>query len=145
VRVTYEPGTPPEVQDAIGPLIERWNWLLPHWTYNLLVSFHENGEEKHSVTLETGGRAEYREAVLKVYAWFFMLGPEERETAVVHEFLHLPWAPYTDAVDALVVRAYHDNEDARHLCLGNLRDRLESAVQDLAWSLTRRSSLGCPE
>lgn len=134
-ELLYDPSMPSEVTDALRPLLERWIFLAPHWLYQLRVGFRDDADE-HGTTLECSGSPPYRHGAITVWPRWLTLNDADRETAIVHELLHFPWRAYQDRADDLIDQLYTD-EAGRKQARQIMRDNLEAAVQDLAWSLTR--------
>lgn len=119
---------PPEVWDAVEPLLLRHVALVPTWCHEVRVFWDSSDGE---TSAKCGADYEYRVARVTICGGFFDYGPAGRDEAIRHEFLHIPLCPLTDWTRDLIHRLTGDDTRLRDWLLSEWRERLEGAVCDL--------------
>lgn len=118
---------PPEIWDAVEPLLFQFAYLVPTWCHQVNVFY--SAECQNSA--ECKAFYEYRNAQVVIGAPF-LRGPHgDRVETIRHEFLHLPIAPMTDWTKDLIHRLAGEDERLRDWLLSEWRERFEGAVCDL--------------
>ena len=136
-ELVFDPDMPRELQDAVRPYLERWLWVAPTWCHTVLVDniidvpSNQCGENTTLV--------QYREARISIAPNWLEQPPGRRESMVLHELMHIPFAP---AGELLIEASESTNNEAwRELLENQWRKAIEGAVQDLTHALMKNQDL----
>lgn len=127
---------PAEVRSAVEPYIDHWLHLLPTWVHELAIKYDpENGN-----SALMGSQPQYRIAHLTITGWFLKADDDDRESTIVHEFLHAPLHPLTDWTKDLIERLTGDDERLADWLRSEWQERLEAATCDLEKAVQRTAA-----
>lgn len=130
---------PPEVRQAVRPLVIRHLWLLPDWCRRLQVRYEQtmNHEGDEGPAAHFSALSEYRFGELVLHGGFLDENPRERELTVIHELLHCPTAPLASEHEQAIERLFEGSRAPKYEATlqENWRRVYEGCVQDLAYSI----------
>ena len=125
--LVWDEKCPPEIRAAVEPLIERWRHIIPTWCHSLWIAYNADTDN----CMECEAHPEYRWAKIHVGGSWLRQPGHERESAVVHELVHIPLKVLTDWTKDLVFRLSGDDERLRDWLLSEWQERLEGVTCDL--------------
>lgn len=130
LKVVWDKNMPPEIKNALRPIVDEWLYLVPTWCHFLKFSYNAQGE----FTMATSSEPLYRRAFIVMGTGWLELGPNGRVHSLVHEILHISWEPVTETLESVLAECVKD-EAARNIIDREWRHRYEAAVEDLANAL----------
>jgi hypothetical protein len=136
VKRTYKAEVPLEVIEVVDPLLDRWQFLLPTWSHELLIGWNKANK---GVQMEICTNLEYRWCLLTVFPAFLESTPAGRDEALRHEMIHALIEPLNILVHDLLQLA----KGPGHKFLENQRERaIESTVCDLTRAIGNAYGIG---
>jgi len=131
-HITYERFEPAH-QQWLEMRVERWGRLIPLWCSSLWFEYRPEGLMEDEV-MRICINYPYRQAIILASPLLFDVRVSEalRERYLVHEFMHLAVEPLAEWAKGNLERLLDDAPKYRETVIGELRDRVESIVQDLA-------------
>lgn len=135
--ITYRGEIPPEIQAALGPLIERFRCLLPDWLHHLNVAFYTSPpKDSERALAQTTSEPEYRVAYLDIFPGFMMYHDDKRVENLVHELIHVTVNPLYNTMLGFIeelfkLESLKDNAALKAVMLNGLRCVNESVTTDL--------------
>lgn len=125
-------NTPPEVRQALEPMLKRWGALLPSWVQDVRVAYDGTRDATMSVTTNYRNRW----ILLLVTGNWMAEAQGERENALRHELAHVLLEPF-DSVVERVLDTLPEDTVTEQLARGMVEDGAEAAVEDIARALGR--------
>lgn len=135
-RIRWDGNVPKEVADALRPIVEFWQLLLPTWVQEARVVWIGAGDNGN--ILQAKINYKNRWAFIRVGTTFLMEPEDEREDAVLHELAHVIIEPLMVAVEVVVDSLMDDKNSPLHrLSRRTIQDAEEAAVEDMARCIRR--------
>lgn len=104
VTVAWYPEVPADVRKSVEPILERWLWVVPTWCHDVRIKYAgdcEDPDDKSVATCEWS--LPYRYARITIHGnWMGYTRDVDRESAIVHELVHIALGPMSDQFMALV-------------------------------------------
>ena len=129
---------PPEVREALRPILVDYLWLLPPWCRSLYVAWDDKYADRDAA-MYSAAQPEYRQAQLRVCPLWLAAIPQVRRQNVAHELLHIPLVPVVQGHDDLLTRLLDDAPGYQGYAKEQWRLAFEGTVQDLAASVAALS------
>jgi hypothetical protein len=133
----FKASIPAEVRETVHAAFLECSWLVPGWCQRVYVSWDGNGHSEAALSINVD--YECRWAWVDVYPAWLNSGPQIRRENVIHELLHISlnvlWDYARETIETLLKEEaprFHTVADKE------LRTRLESATQDLAFLIDRK-------
>lgn len=117
------------ILDHITPMIPKW--IQKIYIKNLGVASDEEGTSC-TVYVDTN----YRFAEIAVFPDFWEEDGPSRVHCLVHELIHMPMEPVAVTIKEFIEAYMEEDSPARKLLEKQLRNAVETTVQDLAHSYT---------
>jgi hypothetical protein len=140
LEIRLDPEVPPEVAQAIRPLLDKHMWLAPTFVHYVYVRWNADGEggALSSTVLE-----EYRRMTLWVHGDWLSNTERGRDNDVRHEFLHGASQPLYRFGQKMI--ELHDLSDKeKQLLKEDLRVAVEKVTCDLQNMLDRMNAEPTP-
>lgn len=133
MRIHFALDFPEDLQAIVDPLISKWKDLIPPWCQELRICYDPKRDSMMSTTLNYRNRW----AVLHITGVWFKEKVEERELALVHEFVHILLEPIDAPIVRIIQDALEEGTTARELAASMHTDGSEAAVEDTAQAILR--------
>lgn len=136
-KFEYMGKWPDDILDAVRPLLDTLEWLLPNWCQYATVNFNsDDGDNLASCGIDYGQRI----VNIHICAGFFKCPNNDRLEVLLHELIHAFFKPLSDFARGTINKMTPDEEQAilRDVVINELNERNESCTQDLAHCLMKK-------
>ena len=141
MKTIYNPDFPKDLLPSIKPLVTKWKGLLPSWCAVLRIKFDPRRDAVMSV------KPSYRNrwAVLFVTGQWYEEDLDDRELALIHEFIHILLDPLDAPITRILSDVLEEKSPASELAESMFYDGLEAAVTDISQGIFRMRTSVAPE
>ena len=133
MKIEFGAEFPVDLKELTEPLVNKWKLLIPSWCEYLGVVY----TPKRDAVLSCGPNYRNRYATLYITGAWFLENPDEREIALIHEFVHILQAPFDDVANRIVQDAFEKDSPASEFAKSMLLDSSEATVEDIANAIFR--------
>ncbi len=133
MKIEFGAEFPVDLKELTEPLINKWKLLIPSWCEYLGIVY----TPKRDSVLSCGPNYRNRYATLYVTGAWFQEDPDEREIAVIHEFVHILQSPFDDVANRIVQDAFDKDSPTSEFAKSMLLDSSEATVEDIANAIFR--------
>lgn len=138
--ITFRTDVPREVREAVLPHLDRWCHVVPTWCHEIVVGWDGTSEGSAA---RMRAYMDYRWAELTICAPWLRETPSQRETALVHELVHVLLEPLQNFAADAVALIKEKCPDVHNWAEEQRRHAMESVVQDFTRLLGLRPDVTC--
>ena len=128
LRLSVEADVPPEISEAVVPIMEELSDLVAPWYDQLWIRWKSSNDSLAEVKISE----HYRWAVLTITGQWLDLTPDRRKHTIIHELMHLVVHPICYLARGLLEKSGGDSfADER------LEEANERVVSDMTYMIAR--------
>ena len=128
----WEADIPTDIRDIVRPHLDKWGSLIPTWCQDFSIRYNPRNGALCAIDVSY----KYRWGVLIITGQWLEVEFQERETALIHELIHLNIEPMASA-GKRIVESLEPGSLFRKLAEEFSNEGLEASVQDLAHAIRR--------
>ena len=133
MKIEFAEEFPQDLKEITEPLINKWKLLIPSWCEYLGIVYLP----KRDAVLSCSPNYRNRYATLFVTGAWFQENQDEREIALIHEFVHILQSPFDDVANRIVEDAFEKGSSMSEFVKSMLLDSSEATVEDIANAIFR--------